>query len=276
VRFSLNISILFTELPLLERFDAAAAAGFRAVEMWWPSGEDVDAVRAAAAGCGCELVLLNFDAGDMPAGDRGLLSDLERHEAFRDNVPVALELARELGCRRLNALMGTERPGQAREEQLALAVENVRWAADLAARQEAEIMIEPVNRIENGPYLLGTTAEAVRFIDQVARPNVRLQYDAYHSQRSEGNLTATLREHIDRIAHVQIADSPDRHEPGTGEINYRFVLRTLLDLGYEGYVGLEYKPRASTEASLRWLAPELRGAEIDPDAIFGGAVEALS
>jgi hydroxypyruvate isomerase len=276
VRFSVNVSILFTELPLLERFDAAAAAGFRAVEMWWPRGEDIDAVRAAAEGSGCELVLLNFDAGDMPAGDRGLVGDLERHEEFRSNVPVALELARSLGCRRLNALAGTERPGQAREEQLALAAENVRWAADHAARQGAEVLIEPVNRLENGPYLFGTTAQAVEFIDDVGRPNVRLQYDAYHAQRAEGNLTATLREHIRRIAHVQIADSPDRHEPGTGEINYRFLLLELLDLGYEGHVGLEYKPRESTEASLGWLAPSLRAADIDPDAIFGGPVGAAS
>jgi hydroxypyruvate isomerase len=243
VRFSVNISILFTELPLLERFQAAAA-------------------------CGCRLALLNFDAGDMAAGDRGLLSDLERHEEFRENVPVALELAAWLGCRRLNALAGTERAGQPREQQLALAVENVRFAADMAARQDAEVLIEPVNRLENGPYLFGRTAEAVRFIDEVARPNVRLQYDTYHAQRSEGNLAATIREQIGRIGHVQIADSPDRHEPGNGEINFGFLLRTLGELGYNGYVGLEYKPRGSTEASLRWLPPELRGPAIDPDAIF--------
>jgi hydroxypyruvate isomerase len=150
-----------------------------------------------------------------------------------------------------------------------LAVQNVRWAAEQAARQDAEVLIEPVNRIENGPYLLGTTAEAVAFIEEVDRPNVRLQYDAYHAQRSEGNLTATVREHIDRIAHVQIADSPDRHEPGTGEIDFGFFLRALGELGYDGYVGLEYKARASTGESLRWLPRELRDAAVNPDAIFG-------
>jgi hydroxypyruvate isomerase len=265
---SINISILFTELPYLERFAAAAAAGFQAVESWWPRGEDLNHVRDAARDAGVELAVLNFDAGDMPGGDRGLLSDLERDAAFRDNVPLALELAAALGCRRLNALLGTERPGQDRGEQLRLAERNVRDAAREAAGQGATILIEPVNRIENGPYLIDRTDDAVTFIEAVGESNVALQYDCYHAQRTEGNLVATLRRHARRLGHVQVADSPDRHEPGTGEIAYPFVLRSLAATGYDGFLGLEYKAAGATRDALAWLPREQRRGPLDIDRLF--------
>jgi hydroxypyruvate isomerase len=260
MRFSANISILFGELPLLERFAAAREAGFGAVELWWPSGEDLSAVRAAIEDAGVEVVLLNFDAGDMPAGDRGLISDPATQEAFRANVPVALGLAEAVGCTKLNALAGHELPDASRDDQLALARDNVRFAADAAREQGAQVLIEAVNTYENGPYLLSRTAAAADFVRGVDRDNVRLQYDAYHMQRMEGDITATIERHLDRIAHVQIADSPGRGEPGTGEINFPYVLRRLDELGYDGHVGLEYKPSAGdTTASLAWLPRELRG-----------------
>ncbi len=259
MRFAPNVSILFKESPLLERFARSRAAGFAAVELWWPSGEDLEDVRAAVADAGLDVVLLNFNAGDMAAGDRGLLSDGDRAHEFRDNVPVAVELAEHLGCRRLNALVGLEHSPEQREEQLTLARENVGWAADQAARIGADVLIEAVNTFENGPYLLHTTRQAAEFVRSVGRPNVRLQYDAYHMQRMEGNLVATLREHFDEIAHVQVADSPRRGEPGTGEIHYRYVLGALDELGYEGYVGLEYNPTTpTTEESFAWLPLEVR------------------
>jgi hydroxypyruvate isomerase len=203
--------------------------------------------------------LVNFDSGDMPAGDRGFVSDPERQHVFRDNVPVALELARRLDCRRLNALVGHERSPEQREEQLALACENIAWAADQAAAVGAQVLIEAVNTFENGPYLLHTTRQAADFVTSVRRPNVKLQYDVYHMQRMEGNLVATLRDRIGEIAHVQVADSPARGEPGTGEINYPFVLGALEELGYDGFVGLEYNPTTpATEESLRWLPRALR------------------
>jgi hydroxypyruvate isomerase len=256
MRFCANVSILFKEVPFLERFERAARAGFPAVEFWWPAGESLDAVEAAIAQAGLDVALFNFDAGDMPAGDRGLLSDLDpaRRRRFRDNVPVALALAERLGCRRLNALVGLERSPETRDEQLGHAAENVAWAADQAAPQGAEIMIEAVNTFENGPYLLPTTRAAAAFIGRVGRPNVRLQYDAYHMQRMEGNLVATITEHASVIGHIQVADSPGRGEPGTGEINYPFVLDAIERLGYDGWIGLEYNPTtASTEESLGWL-----------------------
>jgi hydroxypyruvate isomerase len=187
---------------------------------------------------------------------------------FRDNGPVALEFARRLDCRRLNALLGHERSPEQREDQLALARENIAWAADQAVEIDAQVLIEAVNTFENGPYLLHTTRQAADFIESVGRPNVKLQYDAYHMQRMEGNLVATLRRHIEQIARVQVADSPDRGEPGTGEINYPYVLGALEQLGYDGFVGLEYNPTSTTDESLQWLPREVRSS--------GGSVKDLA
>jgi hydroxypyruvate isomerase len=258
MRFCANVSILFKESPFLERFERAAAAGFPAVEFWWPAGESLDEVEAAIKDAGLQVALFNFDAGDMAAGDRGMLSDPDRAHRFRENVPVALDLARRLGCERMNALVGLERAPRERGAQLALAAENVRWAADQAAPHGIDITIEAVNTFENGPYLVHTTRQAAAFIDTVDRPNVRIQWDAYHMQRMEGNLVATVTEFLPRIGHIQIADSPGRGEPGTGEINFPFVLDAIEAHGYEGWIGLEYNPTtATTEESLGWM-PERR------------------
>jgi hydroxypyruvate isomerase len=260
MRFSANVSILFKEVPLLERFGRAAAEGFSAVEFWWPAHEaELGAVEHAVKNAGLDVALFNFDAGDMAAGDRGLVSDPERQHLFRENVPVALDLARALGCERMNVLVGQEISGMDREEQLALARENVRFAAEEAEAADVTVMVEAVNTFENGPYLLYTTGQAVEFVELVGRENVRIQHDFYHMQRMEGNLVANLREHFDHIGHVQIADSPGRGEPGTGEIHYPFVLGELERLGYDGYVGLEYNPTTeTTEESFGWLPKELR------------------
>jgi hydroxypyruvate isomerase len=254
VKFCANVSILFKDAPFLERFERAAAAGFGAVEFWWPADEALDEVEAAIKQANLKVALFNFDAGEMPKGDRGLLSDPDRAHRFRENVPVALDLAQRLGCERMNALVGLERSSAEREQQLKLAAENVAWAADQAARHGIDITIEAVNTFENGPYLVPTTRAAAAFIDTVDRPNVRIQWDAYHMQRMEGNLVATVTEFLPRIAHIQIADSPGRGEPGTGEINYPFVLDAIDALGYEGWIGLEYNPTtATTEESLGWM-----------------------
>jgi hydroxypyruvate isomerase len=247
VKFSAHLSLLFAELPFHERFAAAAAAGFGAVEWWWPRGEETLAAN------GVRTVLMNFDAGDMAAGERGLLSDADREGEFRANVPIALALGARLGCERFNALVGHESAHEPRRERLERAVANVRWAADRAAAQGAEVLIEPLNRHDNGPYLVSGTDEAIAFIDAVGRPNVRLLFDVYQAHRSGEDVVAALRAHIGRIAHIQIADSPGRHEPGTGEIDFPRVFAVLEQLGYDGYIGLEYRPSGSTEESLAWL-----------------------
>ena len=263
MHFSANVSILFKEVPFLERFERAAEAGFGTVEFWWPSGEDLGEVERAVKDADLEVAVLNFDAGDMPAGDRGLVSDPEREEQFRENVPTALELAWSLGCRRLNVLVGHEKEGIGREEQFALARRNVAFAADEARDTGVEVLVEAVNTFENGPYLLYTTEGAVEFVRGVGRRNVKIQHDLYHMQRMEGNLVATLRKHVGMIGHVQVADSPGRGEPGTGEIRYPYVLGVLEKLGYDGYVGLEYNPTTeTTEESFDWLPKELRSKEV--------------
>ena len=253
--FAPNISLLWADLPLADRFERAARAGFRAVELWWPGADAARTLPDLAARAGLRVALLNFDAGDMAAGDRGLAADPARRDQLRANVPLALQIAQACGCQRLNLLAGLYTGRYSPAEQLACARDNVAWAADQAAAAGCEVMIEAVNSAENGPYLLTTTAAAAAFIAEVGRPNVRLQYDVYHMQRMEGNITLTIDAYWQLIGHIQVADVPARHEPGTGEINYRFVLGHLAGKGYTGAIGLEY--RASTgrpEDSFGWLA----------------------
>ncbi len=266
MRFCANVFMLFGEVPFLERFGRAAEAGFSTVEFWGPgaAGKEPGEVEKAVRDAGIEVALFNFDAGDMlGAGDRGLVSDPEREAQFRENVPVALELARSLDCRKMNVLVGLEIDGMGREEQLGLARKNVGFAADEARDAGVEVMVEALSTLDNGAYLLNTTEQAVEFVRTVGRENVRIQYDVFQMQRMEGNLVATLREHFDYIGHVQIADSPGRGEPGTGEIRYPYVFGALEELGYDGYVGLEYGPTTeTTEDSLGWLPRELRGKDV--------------
>jgi hydroxypyruvate isomerase len=255
LRFSPNLSLLWADLPLPRRFARAAAAGFGAVELWWPGEADAELLPGLCSRWGLRLAVLNFDAGDMPAGDRGLAADPARRDQLRANVPVALDIARACGCTRLNLLIGLRQERYPLAEQLEVARDNAAWAADQAAGFGCQVLIEAVNSIENGPYLLTTTAAAASFIERTGRENVRLQYDVYHMQRMEGDLITTLAAHWPLISHIQVADVPGRGEPGTGEINYRYLLGHLDARGYDGYVGLEYRPRRGTpEDSFGWIA----------------------
>jgi hydroxypyruvate isomerase len=254
LNFCANVSLLWSELPLGERLRRAAEAGFEAVEMWWPGLEEARRLPELTRSAGVRLVALNFDAGDMSAGDRGLLSDPEQVPRFYDNVPRALEIAAACDCGQLNALLGLRDERHGREEQLQRARESVAWAAEQAAPQGATVLVEAVNVFDNGPYLVTTTADAAMFVQAIAAPNVRLLYDVFHMQRMEGNIVATLDRYWDLIGHIQVADSPDRGEPGTGEINYPFVLEFLARRGYGGYIGLEYRPTTERpEQSLGWM-----------------------
>jgi hydroxypyruvate isomerase len=254
LRFAPNLSMLWAGLPLADRFERAAQAGFGAVELWWPGDAEAAALPALVSRWNLRLALLNFDGGDLAAGERGLAADPRRRGQLRANVPVAVEIARACGCTRLNLLVGKRQEEYARSEQMACAQDNVASAAGLAARAGCEVLIEALNPVDNGRCLLTTTAAAAAFAAQTGQPNVRLQYDVYHMQRAEGDLTATLDEYWPLISHVQIADVPGRHEPGTGEINYPFVLGHLDRKGYAGAVGLEYHPSTGrTEDSFGWL-----------------------
>jgi hydroxypyruvate isomerase len=273
VRFDVNVGILFTELPLLERFGAVAATGFRAAECWWPEpGTDLDDLVRAVGDAELDLTLLNFFGGDLPAGDRGVAADPARHEEFRANVPVALGLAERLGCTTLHALVGKHLPGHDRDDQLALAAENVRWAADLAAHQGATIVVEPLNPIDNGPCLIQRIDDAHAFIDRVGRDNVGVQFDTYHLSRTEPDLAAAVARAAGSIRHVQVADDPGRGHPGSGAIDFASVFAALEAAGYDGGVGLEYAAQGPG-ADLDWLPRDLRSGDVAADrvgALFGG------
>ena len=237
-RFAANVSMLFTELPFAERFSAARKAGFEAVEFHWPD-EPVPP--------GFEVALMNFDGGDIAAGDRGYLNDPPR---WRAHVPVAVELARSLGCGRMNALVGLD-DGRPRSEQLERAAEEVAFAARAAS--PITVLIEAINTLDHGSYLIPDTAAAVAFVRAVGEPNVAVQYDVFHMTRMGEDVEAALREHIDVIAHVQVADHPGRGEPGSGSIDFEALFALLDELGYAGWVGAEYRPTGRTEDSLGWL-----------------------
>ncbi|MCW2781011.1 MAG: hyi [Marmoricola sp.] len=266
--YAVNCSILFTELPILERPAAARSAGFDAVEFWWPfasvvpADTEVDAFTRAVEEAGVQLVGLNFAAGDMPAGDRGLLSQPARSKEFRDNVAVTVGIGDQLGCRVFNALYGNRVAGVVAEEQDELAAENLVLAAQAAAQIGAQVVIEPISGAEHYPLLTATDAFAV--IDRVhARSgldNLALLADLYHLSVNGEDLDALIAEHVDRIGHVQIADAPGRNQPGTGILAIDSYLLSLEQHGYAGWVGLEYKPLGASSDSFGWVAPNRRSA----------------
>jgi hydroxypyruvate isomerase len=252
-RFAANLSMLFTEHPFLDRFERAREAGFRAVEFLFPYEFDTAAIARELRRNELEQVLFNLPAGDFAAGDRGIASDPRRVDEFRAGVQDGLRIAAELGCGCLNCLAGLRLSDVAAETQMATLIDNLRFAADAAASAGVRQVVEPLNTYDTPGYFLPTPESGFAVVEAVAHPNLSLQYDVYHAQRMRGNLSPTIAARIGQIGHVQIADSPDRHEPGTGEIFYPFVLQTLDDAGYDGWVSLEYRPRVNTEDSLAWL-----------------------
>ena len=259
LRFDVNISFLLKEVSFLERFERAARLGFGAVEFPWPGDENLAAIETHVRDTGLKVVLMNVDAGDMAHGERGFLNDSNRKEWVRARASKAIEFANQIGCPRLNALVGNSIPVKNREEQYDRVRENLAWIADHAASANIEIVVEALNSFESPNYLLTNTRDTLALLSQVNRPNLKYQYDMYHMQRMEGNLIATLREHVGWIGHIQIADAPERHEPGTGEIHYQHVLTALDRLGYQDYIGLEYNPTRSSEESFAWLPDDRRG-----------------
>ena len=252
-KFAANLTMLFTEHPFLERFERAARAGFQAVEYMFPYEEDVDGIARALREHKLTQVLFNLPAGNWGAGERGIAVDPHRREEFRHGVSQAIALAQRFGCRRVNCLVGKRIEAIPAEEQWACLMDNVRLAASELGRAGITLLIEPINTYDIPGFFLSTSARTLHLLEDAGADNVRLQYDVYHMQRMEGNLVDTLRRLGGRIGHVQVADAPARHEPGTGEINFPFVLRELDALGYEGYVGLEYRPSSSTDASFGWI-----------------------
>lgn len=267
-RFDVNLSILFTELPLLERPAAAAAAGFSAVELWWPwtrmptpPQSELDALRDALREAGTQLVGLNFYAGELPGPDRGALSvPGEESARFRANIDVAADFARSVGCMALNALYGNRVEGVSPEAQDEIALENLVRAAHAAHRVGAVLLVEALNKPESPDYPLVSAAAAVEVVDKVNAEtglgNARFLLDLYHLSMNGEDLPAVIDAYADRTGHVQIADDPGRGAPGTGSLPLAALLDRLHDAGYDGWVGLEYKPGPQgSAASFGWLAP---------------------
>jgi len=267
-RYEVNCSILFTELPLLERPAAARAAGFDGVEFWWPFAAavppdaEVEAFIRSIGDAGVQLAGLNFFAGDMPGGDRGLVSWPARSDEFRDNVAVTVGIGERLGCRAFNALYGNRVEGADPAAQDDLAIENLAIAGRAAARIGGTVLVEPVSGAPR--YPLRTAADAVGVVDRVAdRTGVHdlgFLCDLYHLASNGDDLDQAIATYGDRVAHVQIADAPGRHEPGTGTLDLDRHLGQLAAAGYRGWVGLEYQPSGSSADSFAWLPRERRGA----------------
>lgn len=268
LRYEVNCSILFTELPLLERPAAVKAAGFDAVEFWWPfaeavpSDKDVDGFVTAVQDAGVQLVGLNFFAGDMPGGDRGLVSWPARSAEFRDNIDVTIGIGERLGCTAFNALYGNRLDGVEAEAQDELGAENLALAARAAARIGGTVLVEPVSGADRYPLL--TAADAIAAIDRAGEADIGLLADLYHLAVNGDDVDAVIAAYAARIAHVQIADAPGRNEPGTGELPLERQLTALEAAGYAGWVGLEYKPATGptqgTAESFGWLPRERRSA----------------
>ena len=245
--------MLYNEHAFLDRFAAAAADGFDAVEYLFPYEHPAAELAARLGAHALQQVLFNSPPGDWAAGERGLACLPGREAEFRRGVERALEYARALGCRRINCLAGIAPAGAERAELLAVMEGNLRFAARELARENIDLLVEPINDRDMPGFLLNRSADTLALIERVGEANVKLQYDVYHMQIMEGDLARTLQRELPRIGHVQIADNPGRHEPGSGEINYPFLFDWLDRIGYTGWVSAEYIPAGDTAAGLGWL-----------------------
>lgn len=252
-KFAANLTMLFNEVDFLARFEAAAKAGFRGVEYLFPYPFPKETLADELARHGLTQVLHNLPAGDWAKGERGIASIPGREGEFRDGVGLALSYAKALGCRQLNCLVGIPPKNAEPDKVRATLVANLRFAARELERAGVRLLVEPCNAYDIPGFYLSRSAETLELFGGVGEPNLWLQYDIYHMQRMEGELTATIARLLPRIAHIQIADNPGRNEPGTGEINYDFLFRRLDEIGYDGWIGCEYKPRTATLEGLGWL-----------------------
>ena len=256
-RFAANLSMLFTELPFLDRFKAAAGAGFDAVEFMFPYEFKASDIAAALKDNGLDLVLHNLPAGDWAAGDRGMACDPGRSQEFRDGVEKAIDYAHALGCPKLNCLAGKLPGGVTPERARGVLVENLRYAAEKLATATVGLLLEPVNSRTIPGFFVDRPSLGFAIVSEVGSPNLKVQYDIFHAQVMEGDLANTMEREWANIGHIQIADNPGRHEPGTGEINYPFLFKRIDELGYTGAIGCEYIPATTTTAGLAWLRPYL-------------------
>jgi hydroxypyruvate isomerase len=254
-KFAANLSMQFTEVDFLDRFKAAAKAGYKGVEFLFPYAYDKDELAAKLAENKLQQVLFNMPPGDWAKGERGLACLPDRTGEFRDAVGKAIDYAKALKCPRLHAMAGLRPQGVAEDKLRATYVANLKAAAAETAKAGIMLVIEAINFRDMPGFYLNYSKQALEIIAEVGAPNLKFQYDIYHMQRMEGELANTIKANVAAIGHMQLADNPGRHEPGTGEINYPFLFKAIDEAGYDGWIGCEYVPAAGTEAGLGWFAP---------------------
>jgi hydroxypyruvate isomerase len=251
-KFAANLTMLFNEVPFMDRFEQAAQAGFEAVEFLFPYDFAAEDIRAKLKGNKLALVLHNLPAGDWAAGERGIACHPNRVDEFRAGVAKAISYATVLEVGQLNCLAGKLPDGVSAQQAHAVFVENLRFAAGELKKAGLRLLIEPINTFDIPGFFLSRTDQALAILKEVGADNLFIQYDIYHAQRMEGEIAATLRDRLPQIGHLQLADNPGRNEPGTGELNYAFLFKHIDAIGYTGWIGCEYKPKAATVDGLGW------------------------
>ena len=251
-RLAANLSMMFNEVPFLDRFEAAAKARFKAVEFLFPYDHPASEIRRRLDNSGLKQVLFNMPPGDWAGGERGIACLPGRTREFRDGVKTALDYAGALGCGMVHCMAGIVPAGVALGTAAALYVANVAWAAEQAAAQGVKVVIEPINHRDMPGFFLNTMAQGADIVEAIGFDRLGLQFDIYHCQVTEGDITKRMAALLPKIAHMQLADVPGRHEPGTGEIGWEYVLGCIDSIGYEGWVGCEYRPAGETIAGLAW------------------------
>ena len=256
-KFAANLSMLYTEHDFLDRFAAAAKDGFRGVEYLFPYAFEKEVLAEALKANNLTQVLHNMPAGDWDAGERGLACLPDRIGEFQDGVGTAIDYAKALGCTQLHAMAGLRPDGVDADTLDKTYIDNLRFAAAETEKAGIKLLIEAINTIDIPGFYLSTSAQALSVIDTVGSDNLFFQYDIYHMQIMEGDLARTIEKNLAKIPHMQLADNPGRHEPGTGEINYDFLFDAIDGMGSQGWIGCEYKPKAGTTAGLGWMRPYL-------------------
>jgi hydroxypyruvate isomerase len=254
-RFAANLSMMFTELPFLDRFAAARAAGFEAVEFLFPYEFPAAEIARRLKDNGLKQVLFNAPPGDWAAGERGTAALPDRREEFREGIRRALDYAAALECPRLHVMAGLAPAGVPHDTLTATFAANLDFAAELAMKAGVKPVIEPINHRDIPGFFLNTTDQAAAIIQALGPERVGMQFDLYHCQITEGDIVKRVERHLPLIAHMQVADNPGRNEPGTGEVNWPFVFRRIDELGFRGWIGCEYRPAGETTAGLGWFAP---------------------
>jgi hydroxypyruvate isomerase len=252
-QFAANLTMLFNETPFMERFEHASKAGFKAVEFLFPYAFPAPEIKQELDRNNLKLVLHNLPAGDWDAGERGIACHPDRVDEFRSGVTKAIEYAKALGVPQLNCLAGKMPEGVNAKLLHDTFISNLKYAAMELKKANLKLLIEPINTFDIPGFFLSTTQQAIDIINEVGADNLYVQYDIYHAQRMEGELSNTIKKNFNKIGHIQLADNPGRNEPGTGEINYPHLFKLIDSLGYTGWIGCEYKPATNTEAGLGWV-----------------------